>query len=299
MTGKTMVRGLRSALTMTCALLGSIAATSAMAGVPYDGGDYIPAPPGTKVVLFYGQWANARGLYRDDRNVDPDARLETHLAIIRLVRFTELAGMPFNYQLLQPLGSAEAGGSVKALGHSGGLGDTIVSATLWPVADAKRGTYIGISPYLFVPVGDYDRNRGINFGENRWKAVMQVGGSQRVTKHIVAELGADVTFFGRNTRFDGSRTLSQRASFSAIGHLRYLIDDKNEFNVRAIHTIGGSTRIDGVASGAQSHGWSALATYRRTLPHQMQLMVQGGRDLSIDNGFRERARVQVRLLKAF
>jgi hypothetical protein len=275
------------------------ASTAAYAGVPYDGGDYIPAPEGTKVALVYGQFSHADGVYADGKNVDPDAKLDVDVSILRLVGYGKVAGMPMNYQVLIPYGRAAAGGSARSFGKSSGVGDLIFASVFWPVANADTGTYVGITPYVYVPSGVYDRDRAVNLGENRFKGVLQMGASQRLTKHVVAEVGGDVTIYGDNDKYLGASRLEQKASYNLYGHLRYLFNDKHEVNVRFTHMSGGRTKVDGVLQNNALNTWSALATYKAQITPRFQVMLQGGRDLSIESGFRETSRVQVRLLRAF
>lgn len=281
-----------------------LAATIAMlAGQPVlaqaiDAGDYVPAPAGTQIGLVYLQYSHADSLYSNGRKVDDDAKLDAAVTIFRYVGFTKLAGMTLDYQVLQPFGYVAGGGSTKSLGKTTGFGDTILVSTLWVHEDAANKSYLGITPYLFIPTGEYDASKPLNLGENRWRGSLQAVYSKGFGKHFVAELGGDVMLYGRNNDAGGDR-MTQSAAWRVQGFARWLFDDKNEGNVRLMYFRNGETRLDGLAQGNQVRTLSVLGTWRRTLSPKWQLMTQAGTDLSVHSGFREGPRIQLRILRVF
>ncbi|WP_260927596.1 transporter [Novosphingobium sp. 9] len=265
-----------------------------------DAGDYVPAPPGTQLALVYMQYAHSDSLYADGKKVDDDAKLDTAVAIARYVGFTKIAGMTLDYQVLQPFGHLEGGGSTKSLGKTTGFGDTILVSTLWLYENKDSQSYFGVTPYLYIPTGDYKAERGLNMGENRWKGSFQAVYSQGFGKHFVAEVAGDVMVYGKNTDYGASSsTLTQKTTWRVQGFARYLIDDKNEINARLMYVGGGETKIDGIAQDNRTGTTSVLGTWRRTLSPKWQLMTQVGTDLSVENGFREGIRGQLRILRIF
>lgn len=265
-----------------------------------DAGDYVPAPDGTQLGLLYLQYANAKGLYVDGRNVDPDAELESAVAIARYVGFTKVGGMTLDYQVLQPFGHLRAHGSASALGETTGFGDTILVSTLWLHENAKSGTYFGITPYVFVPTGDYRAERPLNLGENRWKGSLQAVVSKRVAPKTILELSGDAMVFGTNNDLGAaSQRLTQKPLYRVQGFARYLLDDKNELNARLMYVGGGEQRIDGIEQNNPVGTTSILGTWRHTLSPKWQLMTQVGTDLEVQNGFKEGPRVQLRILRVF
>ncbi|WP_294328139.1 transporter [uncultured Sphingomonas sp.] len=263
-----------------------------------DAGDYVPAPSGTHLGLVYQQFAHSGSLYANGRKVDDKAELDVAVTIFRYVGFTKVAGMTLDYQVLQPFGHIAAGGSTAALGKTTGFGDTILVSTLWVHNDPANKSYLGITPYLFIPTGEYDRTKALNLGENRWKGSLQVVYSKGFGDHFVAELGGDAMLFGKNSEL-GTAALRQKAQYRVQGFARYLIDPANEANVRLMYLNGGATSIDRIDQRNITRTLSVLGTYRHTFSPKWQLLTQVGTDLSVHNGFREGARVQLRLLKVF
>lgn len=275
--------------------LGALATTPA-AAVAIDAGDYVPAPPGTNLLLLYMQHASSDSLWAHGHDIDDKARLDTDIGIFRYVGFGKVAGMTFDYQVLQPFGSLRASGSTSSLGSTSGVGDTILVSTLWLVNKPQSGTYFGVTPYLYIPDGNYKATRGLNLGENRWKGALQGVISQQVTKHWIAEASADATIYGDNTKAVGG-PLKQDKMYQFQGWARYLFNPKTEVNMRLTYTTGGDTSLDGVGQNDSTHTWSFLGTLRQSLDAHHQIMIQGGKDIAVRNGFKEGMRFQIRLLQ--
>lgn len=263
-----------------------------------DAGDYVPAPPGTHLGLVYQQFAHSGSLYADGKKIDDKAELDVAITIFRYVGFTKVAGMTLDYQVLQPFGYLSGGGSTAGLGKATGFADTILVSTLWVHNDAANKSFFGITPYLYLPTGEYDRTKALNLGEHRWKGSLQAVYSKGFGDHFVAELAGDAMIFGKNNQL-GDTTLKQKAQYRVQGFARYLINSANEANIRLMYLTGGETRIDDVDQNNVTKTLSVLGTVRHSFSPKWQLLTQVGTDLSVHNGFREGARVQLRLLKVF
>ncbi|MBC1183311.1 MAG: transporter [Brevundimonas sp.] len=279
--------------------LGALGMASTAQAQAIDAGDYVPAPSGTQLGLVYTQYSHANALYADGDKVDGDAELDVALIMARYVGFTKIGGKTLDYQVLLPVVDIQAGGSVDGLGSTRGLADVILVSTLWLHEDAANRSYFGITPYVYVPVGEYDGDKALNPGENRWKGSLQAVWSKGLTEHWVGEIAGDVMVYGENDDFAGGRTLQQDPTWRVQAFARYMIDDANEANLRLMYVGGGETQIDGVDQNNESGTVSALATWRHTFSPHWQLLSQVGTDLAVENGFREAARVQFRILKVF
>lgn len=263
-----------------------------------DGGDYIPAPSGVQLGVVYAQFSHAGSLYANGDKVDGDAELDTAVSVFRYVAYTKLMGKTFDYQVIQPYGHVEAGGSVKALGSATGFADTIFVATLWPIENHETGTYLGISPYIYAPTGEYDADRPINLGENRWRGVLQAVFSQKLSEKWVGEIAGDVTLYGDNDDNAAGR-LEQDPTWRVQAFARNLIDDANEANLRLMYVKSGETQVGGIDRNDDGGTLSTMVTWRHNFKPSLQFLTQVGTDLTVDNGFKEDARLQFRLVNVF
>ncbi|WP_082746208.1 transporter [Sphingomonas sp. CCH5-D11] len=289
----------RIAATMALGI-GSATLTTAAHAQAIDAGDYVPAPDGTQLGLVYLQYSHAGALYQDGKKIDDEAELETAISILRYVGFTKIGGMTFDYQVLQPFGHLAGGGSTVSLGKTTGFGDTILVGTLWLHEDAERQSYFGVTPYLYLPTGDYRASRALNLGENRWKGSLQAVYSQGFGKHFIAELSGDVMIYGKNDDAGvASDDLTQKATVRIQGFARFPLDDRNELNARIMHVTGGETKINGIEQNNVTRTTSLLGTWRHNFTPKWQIMTQVGADVAVRNGFKEGFRGQIRLLRVF
>ncbi len=84
----------------------------------------------------------------------------------------------------------------------------------------RATTILGVSVVVGVPLGQYDPNRYVNIGTNRWSIKPEVGFSRRRGRWTFeGDLGA--VFFTDNTNFANGGTRHQAPIAAAQGHLTY------------------------------------------------------------------------------
>ncbi|AVT02809.1 transporter [Paracidovorax avenae] len=294
-------------MTATRSLLHQAGGSLAMALLPLsawaidvDPGDYVPAPAGTTVGLLYYQHAQRDRLYAQGRQVPIDARLNSDVGILRLVRYMNVGGLTVAPQVLLPFGRLDAGRDTAALGRTSGVGDVILAAPVWLVNDPESSTYLGISPYLYLPTGSYDRDRALNLGENRWKFDLQVGFVKGLTPNWHIDLTFDSMFYGKNDDFGPTgRTLKQDRLDQGQAYLRYQFTPGTNAFVGISQTWGGATRVDGAANDDEARQRKVSIGASHFIQPTTQLMLTLGRDLKVSNGFKENARINLRLLHVF
>ena len=87
-------------------------------------------------------------------------------------------------------------------------------------AASRATTILGVSVVVGMPLGQYDPNRSINIGTNRWSIKPEVGFSRRRGRWTFeGDLGA--LFFTDNTNFLNGGTRQQSPIAAAQGHLTY------------------------------------------------------------------------------
>ncbi|SMD05015.1 Uncharacterized conserved protein [Novosphingobium sp. B1] len=277
-----------------------MASTAAWA-TDVDAGDYVALPPGSNLAIVYAQFAERDAIYAKGDKQPGDPGLDSTVFILRGVHYMDIAGLTVDPQFLLPLGQLEGKGDTHALGKSGGAaGDLILAATVWLVNKPKSNTYFGITPFVYVPTGSYDRTRPLNLGENRWKFVLQGGFVKGVTPKISIDLVGDVTFYGKNNDFGSSSArLTQSASGQFQAFARYQLKPNLDFRVGGSFVTGGETRIDGIRQQDQASNWKGNVGMAWFPAKTVQLLATYGRDISVRSGFRESNRLNLRLLKVF
>lgn len=269
--------------------------------IDVDAGEYTAAlPAGSSIGLLYLQHAQRRSLYSDGHKIGIKAGLDSDIGILRAAHYQQLGDYTINTQFLLPFGRLEGTRDNDSLGQTSGVGDLILASTLWLENDPAKRRYWGIAPYLFVPTGNYDRNDVLNLGENRWKLTLQTGYATGLTEKLSLDLTADVTLFHKNDDFTSQGlTLRQKPLWQAQTYLRYAVTPKLSVHVGASQLWGGETRIDGQDQNDEPN----ISKYRVGASYWMtptfQTLLNYGQDVSVDNGFKEKQRVNLRLLWVF
>ncbi|MFL1480835.1 MULTISPECIES: transporter [Pseudomonadaceae] len=269
--------------------------------VDVDAGDYTALPEGTTLGMVYYQHAERRSLYADGHKQPLRAGLDSDIGILRGVHFMKLGGFTIDPQFLLPFGQLEGKRDTKGLGKSdGGIGDLILASTIWLVEQPAEKTYFGITPFLYVPTGRYDRDDALNIGENRWKFALQAGYIQGLGDKWWLDLVGDVTWFGKNDDATAAGlTLRQSALYQGQAFLRYQVTPTFDVRVGYSRLWGGETRLDGLDQRDEPKTQKFTVGAGWFVAPKTQLLVNYGRDQSVENGFREGDRINLRLMQIF
>ncbi|MCM2477575.1 transporter [Rhizobium sp. CG5] len=290
---------------MTAMMAFGLVMASPARAVDLDALDLIPAPSGTNAILSYSTFTK-RGSYvtGDGQSIKDGTGLDSYVGILRYVHYTDIGGLAFAPQVLLPYGSlynGSLGGS--ALESASGIGDPILAAPLWLVNNKESGTTFAVVPYLFVPLGTYEAGDSLNLGENRWKFDLQVGGTQALGNGFTVQASFDTMWYGRNSdaTSEGVGNLEQDNTYQAQIWLSYTppADTSWNFAVGYSKYWGGEQRLDGVANGTFTESDQVRLQAAKFLTPTLQLQGLLQRDLRVEGGFKEDARVSMRLLKLF
>lgn len=268
--------------------------------VDVDAGDYTALPEGTSLGMVYLQHAERRSLYSDGHKQPVRAGLNSDIGILRGVHFMKLGRFTIDPQFLLPFGRLEGKRDTSGLGKSNGIGDLILASTIWLVEEPEQRRYFGITPFLYVPTGEYDRKDALNIGENRWKAALQAGYIQGLDDRWWLDLVADATWFGKNDDATAAGlTLRQSVQYQGQAFLRYQVTPTLDLRVGYSQLWGGETRLDGARQDDEAKTRKFTAGAAWFVAPKTQLMVNYGRDLSVENGFREGDRINLRVMQVF
>ncbi len=188
-----------------------------------------------------------------------DGRTRVHALPVGYVRSLDVFGSSGNLALLLPLVDLTATGSLDGVTEArreiSGLADpTLRLAVNFYGAPALRpaqfGAWrqdliVGASLALTAPLGQYDEQRLINIGSNRWSIKPELGLSQAFGQWTV-ELAAGATWFTRNDEFFNGTVRRQDPVYSAQMHLTRHLGRGRWGAFSASYYEGGRNSIDGV-----------------------------------------------------
>ena len=290
--------------TLACVLAVALssAATCPARAVDVDPGEYEAAPPGTSLLIGYGlfNW-NEQFVTRSGNSVS-DSHVNTQTGILRPVHFVDIFGITADPQFFLVYGFANNGKlGGDDLDDAHGFGDMILASTFWIINDQEKKRWFGITPFLWLPVGEYHRGQVLNIGENRWKGAVQLGYVEHFAEKWAADFYFDATIYGDNDSFGpGRETMKQDPSYQFQTWLRYYITP--EWNVAPGYsgTWGGYTRIRNesdpkLSAEAQS---LRLATQYLFTP-DLQIETQVRTDVWREGGFQNTFGLNFRIMKVF
>jgi hypothetical protein len=219
---------------------------------------YTPAPYNLNVVTV------SAGYNEGDLAFDPSAPIDEGsgkigISTLGYARTLNLAGRYANIGVIMPYVLGDLKGlylGEPATAERSGVGDMGLRAAInlyggpamspQEFSTYRPQTLIGTTLSISGPTGQYDPQKLINIGTNRWSFKQEVGFVQVMGRWAV-DAYAGVTFFTDNTEFLGDNTKAQDPILSTQAHLRYFIKPGLWTALDANFWRGGQTTVDGVA----------------------------------------------------
>ena len=118
----------------------------------------------------------------------------------------------------------------------------------------EQDLIVGASLQVAPPWGQYDPDRIVNIGSNRWSFKPEIGISKAAGAWTL-ELQAAVTFFTDNDDFYGGTTRSQDPLYSLQGHAIHGFASGTWLSIDATYFTGGRTEVDGVLNNDLQQNW--------------------------------------------
>jgi hypothetical protein len=108
----------------------------------------------------------------------------------------------------------------------------------------RQNVILGASLQISAPSGQYDADKLVNLGTNRWTIKPELGLSKAVGRWTV-ELAAAAAFYEDNDEFFGGRTREQEPIYSVQGGAIYSFGSGVWAAIGASYYTGGRTTVDG------------------------------------------------------
>jgi hypothetical protein len=189
-----------------------------------------------------------------------DASVRVHSAFFAYSRSIALAGRSAQIQALVPYAWLSGQATLEATGEIrnrdvSGPGDPSVRFA-WNLAGApalsaaefgryRQTTVFGVALQITAPLGQYDSERLVNLGTNRWSFKPEAGFSKALGKFLL-EATAAANVYTDNSDFFGGQHRSQDPIYSAQGHLIFVFRPAFWTALDVTWYTGGRTTIDGV-----------------------------------------------------
>jgi hypothetical protein len=208
------------------------------------------------VVAGYGYTAG--GVLFDPAVPLDNAHIKIHGAVLAYARSIKIGKMSGKIDMIVPYawlsGTADFQGQPVSRDVSG-FGDprvritvNFIGAPALPLSgfkDYKQNLVVGASLQVLMPVSQYDADRLVNIGTNRFTFKPELGISKTFW-HLFVELAAGAAFYTDNHDFYQGKTRSQAPIGSIQGHIVYNIWRGIWVAVDGTYYWGGRTIVDGV-----------------------------------------------------
>ena len=123
----------------------------------------------------------------------------------------------------------------------------------------KQDTIVGVSLQVSPPWAQYDEDRAVNIGSNRWSFKPEIGVSKALGPWTL-EAQAAIVFFTDNDDFFHGHTRSQDPLYSLQGHVIYGFTNGTWLSVDGTWFAGGRSQVDGVLNNDLQQNWRLGAT---------------------------------------
>ena len=220
---------------------------------------YANTPVGINFLLA-GYVYSEGGLSTAGSSPIKDAQLEMHTGVLAYARSLDVWGKSGKIDVILPYsalsGTATVAGQPRERDVSG-FNDPrfrfsvnfygAPALSLQEFENYQQDIIVGASVQVSAPLGQYENDKLVNLGNNRWFIKPDIGIS-KAWGGLSLELSAGVYFFSKNDDFFGGKTLEQDPIYTGQAHVTYSFGRGIWAALSFNHDYGGRTTIDGVQS---------------------------------------------------
>ena len=225
---------------------------------------YVNTPVGINFLLAGYAYSDG-GLSTAASSPIKDAQLKMHTGVLAYARTLDIWGKSGKVDVILPYsqlsGTAMFAGQPRERDVSG-LHDPRLrfsfnfygapALSLQEFANYQQDLIIGASLQVSAPLGQYDKDKLVNLGTNRWFVKPDIGIS-KAWGALTVELSTGGIFFSKNDDYFGGQTLEQDPIWSTQLHIAYDFGRGIWAAVSGTYDYGGRTTIDGLRSDELSN----------------------------------------------
>jgi Putative MetA-pathway of phenol degradation len=217
---------------------------------------YSISPVGVNALVFSSSLQSGDVAFDASAPIE-DADATIGVSVLAFARSLDIAGRSAGITIAQPYVVGDLKGTY--IGqfsqvHRSGLGDSrfrlAVNLIGGPAMNLKefvgyrQKTNVGVSFSVVAPTGQYDPEKLINLGTNRWSFKPEIGVSHKLGKWTLEGYGG-VWLFTDNDSFYGGKLRDQEPIGSTQFHLTYTFRSRFWVAFNTNFYFGGRTSVDG------------------------------------------------------
>ena len=256
---------------------------------------YSPAPVGINFAI--AAYSESRGAIPTDAALPlSDVDLKVHATLLAYARSLNLFGKSGKFDLIVPVAQLKGGATFHGEPVDrdvSGIGDSLARLTILfhgapAMTPAEFRNYeqdllLGASVQVSVPTGQYDDERLLNIGSNRWAIRPELGASKTWGRWTI-ESAIGVIFFTANDDFFGRHKREQKPIYTVQGHVIYNLAPGTWIALNLNWFGGGQTAIDGVDDNNLQKNWRAGAVVAVPLNRRFSLKANASTGVSTRTG---------------
>jgi hypothetical protein len=256
---------------------------------------YSNAPVGMNF-LITGYVYSEGGLSTDPASPIQDAHLNINSVVLAYARSLDVWGKSGKFDVIMPVsglsGSALVSGQTVERNISGlndprfRLSVNFIGApalSMQEFAGYQQDLIVGASVQVSAPVGQYDPNRLVNIGTNRWYVKPDIGISKALSAFTL-ELSAGAFFFTKNDDYYGGGSLEQDPVYTTQAHITYSFGRGVWAALDATYDYGGRTTVNGVQNNDTQGNSRFGATLAMPLNRDYSVKIYASTGVSIRTG---------------
>jgi len=271
--------------------------TASMSWASYSRG-YIPFSPDTSLLCLYYNHVTANTVYKHGSKVGStdDYNKRLNVGMLRFIHYLGVGNSLYgdgkfiiDPQFIVPFVDINLSGNYEALNggkefSNSGIGDPVLLATFWFVNDPKHKFWIGFTPWLTVPLGQYDKKKIANPGGNRWAIKPELGVVKGVGDKAYLELALGGEFYSANDAYRINKKLEQDPTLQVEAHLSYDVTKQLGVALDYYNSFGGETRINGVKQNNKLGNHALGCSLFFMIGSNNQLLVSYRDDFAVKTG---------------
>lgn len=237
---------------------------------------YVNTPVGINFLLAGYSYSDG-GLSTVFSSPIEDAELKIHYGVLAYARALDVWGKSGKIDVIMPY--ADLSGTAMVAGQAvernvSGLIDPRFrfsvnfygspALPLQEFVNFRQDLIIGASLQVSAPFGQYDEDKLVNLGSNRWFFKPDIGIS-KAWGDLAAELSAGVLFFSDNDDFFGGREMEQDPVFTTQLHVTYNLGRGIWAALSGTYDYGGRTTVGGIENDDLQENSRVGATFAMPL----------------------------------
>jgi hypothetical protein len=235
-----------------------------LAAIPAHAGEiepraYVNTPVGVNFLLAGYAYSDG-GLSTTGSSPIKDAELRMNTGVLAFARSLDVWGKSGKFDVILPYsglsGDAMVDGQRRERQVSG-FHDPLMrfsvnfygapALSVQEFANYQQDVIVGASVQVSAPLGQYDSERLVNLGNNRWFIKPDIGIS-KAWGPFALELSTGVLFFTNNDDFFGGNMLKQDPLYTSQVHVTYSIGRGAWIALSNTYDYGGRTETNGVSN---------------------------------------------------